>query len=377
MKKIGIIAEYNPFHLGHEYQIKYAKNILGAEDVVVIMSGNFTQRGLPAICDKHLRANAAVASGADIVIEMPPIVAVADTPMFAQGAVDILLEYGCNGILFGSEDDNLDIMKKIASIVATDKYWKYLEEIKENEHLSPDEARIRLLQEWTDDEQTDFTFVNKPNNLLGIYYISALYRRKQDIDIYTNKRLGQEYFESDITNVQGFASASAIRKLLKRQSINKKIFNWDELSKYMPNSMLEQLKVADRDNIMVFHEEFFDLYLDSIKKISRTDWNQICSNLPYEEIKKKVSRGSTFETVCDFALEYLPALKLYRIINWILLGIQQKSLNEFLDSDHIGWVVLAARTNCIDKDRKHASLLLTEEWNRIDKIYMQIMKKDE
>ena len=87
--RIGIVAEYNPFHNGHKYQIEYAKNVLKADSVVIAMSGNFTQRGVPAVCDKQIRADVAVDCGADIVVEMPLSICTADTPLFAQGAVDI------------------------------------------------------------------------------------------------------------------------------------------------------------------------------------------------------------------------------------------------------------------------------------------------
>ena len=104
MKIVGLIAEYNPFHNGHEYHIQKAKEVTGADTVIVVMSGNFVQRGAPAIMPKHLRAKVALKSGASLVLELPVCFATGSAEYFAQGAVALLDSLGCvDALCFGSE----------------------------------------------------------------------------------------------------------------------------------------------------------------------------------------------------------------------------------------------------------------------------------
>ena len=103
MKTVGIIAEYNPFHKGHAYQLQKAKELSGADYAVIVMSGDFVQRGYPAIVDKYVRAEMALRAGADLVIELPVSYAVGSAEAFAQGAVSVLEALGCVDFLcFGA-----------------------------------------------------------------------------------------------------------------------------------------------------------------------------------------------------------------------------------------------------------------------------------
>ena len=116
MKICACIAEYNPFHLGHLKHIEYMKNTLGAEKVVVIMSGNFTQRGEIAILDKFTRARHAVIAGADVVIELPTVFATANAESFAKGGVKIINDLGvasglCFGVESGKKEDYISLAK--------------------------------------------------------------------------------------------------------------------------------------------------------------------------------------------------------------------------------------------------------------------------
>ena len=104
MKITGLITEYNPFHNGHLYHLKKAKELTGADAVIVIMSGNYVQRGAPAVMPKHLRAKAALEAGVPIVIELPVCYSTGSAEYFASGAISILEKLGCiDAICFGSE----------------------------------------------------------------------------------------------------------------------------------------------------------------------------------------------------------------------------------------------------------------------------------
>ena len=117
----GIIAEYNPFHNGHEYMIQKVKEETGADYVIAVMSGDFTQRGIPGIADKHTRAKMAVACGADAVFELPVRCSTASAEQFATGAVALLGALSCVDYLaFGSECGNLSDFSKAAELLLTE-----------------------------------------------------------------------------------------------------------------------------------------------------------------------------------------------------------------------------------------------------------------
>lgn len=117
MKTVGIIAEYNPFHKGHAYQLRKAKELSGADFAVIVMSGDFVQRGCPALTDKYLRAEMALCSGADLVLELPVSYATGSAETFARGAVAVLEELGCvDALCFGSETGDLDSLWRYARL---------------------------------------------------------------------------------------------------------------------------------------------------------------------------------------------------------------------------------------------------------------------
>ena len=122
VKTAGIIAEYNPFHNGHEYHIMQTRNITGADYVIAIMSGNYVQRGTPAVMDKKIRTKSALLGGADLVIELPLFAACSSAPDFAIGAVSLLHKLGVIDYLsFGSECQDINKLKQIASFLSNMK----------------------------------------------------------------------------------------------------------------------------------------------------------------------------------------------------------------------------------------------------------------
>ena len=120
MKILGIIAEYNPFHKGHEYQIKKAKEISGADYIIAIMSGNYVQRGAPAIFDKSIRTKMALNAGIDAVFEIPALFSTASANDFAGYGISLLKILGADFISFGAENDNYKLMDTVAKVL-TDK----------------------------------------------------------------------------------------------------------------------------------------------------------------------------------------------------------------------------------------------------------------
>ena len=213
MKIVGLIAEYNPFHNGHLYHIRKAKEITGADAVLVIMSGNYVQRGTPAIMPKHLRAQVALESGVAAVFELPVCYATGSAEYFATGAVSLLNHLGCvDALCFGSECGNYALLERIAGILTEEPedYTFYLKEAL-RKGLSFPRARQQALSSYLKDENVD-QVLDEPNNILGIEYIKALYQTGSLIKGYTIQRKESGYHDRDLSG--NYSSASAIRRLL-------------------------------------------------------------------------------------------------------------------------------------------------------------------
>ena len=214
MKVTAIISEYNPFHKGHLYHIETAKKETKADFVIAIMSGNFVQRGTPAIFDKYTRTEAALRSGVDLVLELPAMYATASAEYFALGGVALANTLGIVDYLsFGSEYGQADKFMEAASLLLHEP-----EEMKQplkdalKEGLSYPAARAYAVK-TSHPELAEL--LETPNNILGIEYCKALLKLNSSIVPHTIKRQGQDY-HSDSTDA-GFASATGIRRLLEGQ----------------------------------------------------------------------------------------------------------------------------------------------------------------
>ena len=231
MKVLGITAEYNPFHNGHKYHIEKSRELTGADCVVAVMSGNFTQRGEAAILDKWERSRLAVENGVDLVVELPFVFACSRAQSFAEGAVDILRGLGAQIISFGSESGEIDELYGLAEAL-----------VKKSEEIAS--AREVFMQKGTSfakagelaaaevlGEEAVKLMVD-PNNILALEYLKRMIFWKEKghvIEPFTVKRHGSGYFEEN--SEMGFAGASAIRRMKTRE----------EFGKYVPENVAEAL----------------------------------------------------------------------------------------------------------------------------------------
>lgn len=208
MKTVGLITEYNPFHNGHAYHIEKAKMLTGADRVIVVMSGDFVQRGAPAVMPKHLRAESALLSGASLIIELPVCFATGSAEYFAQGSISLLNQLGCiDSICFGSECGDLHLLNEIAQILA-DEPIEYQTALKQalKQGASFPAARQEALNIYSDKYSE---ILASPNNILGIEYLKALAKIHSKMEPFTIKRIGAGYHDMDINGQ--FSSATAIR----------------------------------------------------------------------------------------------------------------------------------------------------------------------
>lgn len=218
MKVVGLITEYNPFHKGHQYHIEQALRLTGADAALVVMSGNYVQRGAPALLPKHLRAEAALRGGASVVIELPVCYAVGSAEYFAYGAVSLLTQLGCvDSICFGAETTDLPALEAIAQVLTEEPpAYRQLLQAALRSGLSFPQARQQALSAYFDDT-TLSSFLEQPNHILGIEYLKALRRLNSSIRPYVLQRTGAGYH--DLSVEHHYSSASAIRNLIAQDSV--------------------------------------------------------------------------------------------------------------------------------------------------------------
>lgn len=210
MKVIGIVAEYDPFHLGHQYQIRAARAQMGEDSAVVCaMSGNWTQRGSAAIADKWTRARLALLGGADLVLELPTPWATASAEQFAQGAVDLLERAGADALCFGSEAGELAALQAAADCLDGEAYRAALRRGLDG-GIAFAQARYRAVRECIGAAADCLLY---PNNNLAIEYLRAIRALGADMEPVTVLRQGDGHNAPPSGRV--FASASAVRKLLR------------------------------------------------------------------------------------------------------------------------------------------------------------------
>jgi predicted nucleotidyltransferase len=241
MKISAIISEYNPIHNGHVYHIRKTKEIAGSDAIVCIMSGNYVQRGIPAIIDKWNRTKAALKCGVDLVLELPVIYSLSSAEFFAFGAVSLINSLGAvDSISFGSEIGDINFITEIAKVLVDEpKCFKVkLKQLLEEGYAYPKARSLALIEYFSKDEGTyDENFIvnlSSSNNILGIEYIKSLLRLNSSIKPYTIKREGSNYNDKTLNNV--YSSATSIRKHIKDNK------NIDVLGDHLPTHSYELMK---------------------------------------------------------------------------------------------------------------------------------------
>jgi predicted nucleotidyltransferase len=234
MKAVGVIVEYNPFHNGHAFHLSEAKKSTGADVVIAVMSGNFLQRGEPALVSKWTRAKMAIYAGVDLVFELPYQFATQQAEIFASGAVSLLAAAGCEAICFGSESGNIhDFENTVQFIEKHDSFFQQQVRI----HLSNGVSYPRALSLAFFDLDPDTTVIDlsKPNNILGYHYIKAIQKEERSIQPLTIQRKNASYHDEQLP-IETIASATSIRKALfkEKQSL-------DDIKPYVPDTTFNLL----------------------------------------------------------------------------------------------------------------------------------------
>lgn len=265
MKTSGIIVEYNPFHQGHKYHINKTREITNSDYVVALMSGHFTQRGTPAICDKWLRTKMALKGGADLIIELPIIYSIRSAEYFAQASVRLLGSLNIiDSIVFGSEYDNIDVLNDIAKILlSNDQYYeKRLKNYLQKGSPFPNarkNALIDLIKLKKENKflanHNIFDILNGSNNILGIEYLKAKHKHDINIEMKTIKRIGQNYYSEQ--KDKDYISATAVRNSIYNN-------NLAEIKDKLPKFTYQMLDDEIKNNKIPINKEHLGIILLSI-----------------------------------------------------------------------------------------------------------------
>ncbi|MCI6730920.1 MAG: nucleotidyltransferase family protein [Lachnospiraceae bacterium] len=331
MKTVGIIAEYNPFHTGHAWQISEARRITGADCVIVIMSGDFVQRGTPAIMNKYMRTELALTGGADIVIELPVWISTASAMDFAEGAVSVFNALGCIDYLcFGSESGSTDKLKQAADLFLLEPD-NYKTELKKQLSCGKSFPKARKAA-WGFCTGENGDFLDLPNNILGISYLMALKKTKSHMKPVTVKRQGD--FHSLSTDNQ-FASASALRNSMMESSNSSELQN--RLSRFMPDSSAFTTFIHGyQKEYPVISDDFWPVL--KAKLLSESVWNETYYDLPDElaaRIRKQFFSCNTYEElVTALKTALYTRTRIERSLIHLLLDLKEE---EVLQWKEHGW----------------------------------------
>ncbi|RFZ76861.1 nucleotidyltransferase [Lacrimispora amygdalina] len=259
---VGIIAEYNPFHNGHAYHIRKAKELANAEYAVVVMSGDFVQRGSPAIYDKYTRTAMALSCGADLVLEIPSVFASSSAEDFASCAVALLNGLGAvDSLCFGSESGDMEKLSAIATILANEPAI-YSEElrIQLKKGAAFPKARNAALVTSGAVREEDASILSSPNNILGIEYLKAIYRQSASLIPLTIERNGSDYHDPLLTPDR-FCSATGLRKALKETD---HLSSEETIFDYVP----EPVKLKILESKPLYYDDFNLLLNTALLRLS-------------------------------------------------------------------------------------------------------------
>lgn len=226
MKIVGLIVEYNPFHLGHLYHIEQTKHLLNPNLIIAVMSGNFTQRGDIAIIDKFKRAEIALKHGVDLVIELPYPYATSSADRFSEGAIKLLHHLNVTDITFGSETNDPKKLQQLAKAIDSPSFDEQVKQLLKKGYSYPKATEEALKEHVPMINDID------ANDTLGIQYIRQIMKQAPHIDYHTIKRINNRYSDANLT-VGGISSATSIRKAFQRG---------EDVQSYVPTETLKALE---------------------------------------------------------------------------------------------------------------------------------------
>ena len=348
MKAVGLVTEYNPFHNGHLYHLNKAMELTGADISVAVMSGDFVQRGEPAVLDKYTRTSMALNSGVNLVVELPVNYAVSSAESFAAGALKVLDYVKADSIAFGSESGDIERLSKLAHILCDNEDTLYKEISKYTANgISYAAARQKVVEKLTDKDTA--ALLTSSNNILAVEYLKAIIKNKYAIKPYTIKRQGDSYNDTDIRSE--YASATALRENLKAGNISEYIpvkaglilssnTNYiypDDITEALFTRLLDILFASNYDK-NVFIENVMQ-YPDVSKEIAgrlyKSAMDMITRTVP-QGAESKDNGLFSFGSLCEhIKTKEVPLSRIKRALVRITLGLDKKHMEKYANEPYI------------------------------------------
>ncbi len=325
MKACGIVAEYNPFHKGHAYQIEQIKANKDVDLIIAVMSGNFLQRGEPAVLDKWTRTKMALAGGIDLVIELPVVWSTQPADYFAKGALQILSTLNIHYLSFGVENGNREDFLEAASYLVAEEE-EISRKIQENQEMNVPYAKQmeNIVLKMNPNFPLDF---RSPNIQLGLSYQKEIINSgfENKIDILPIQRKGAGYAEESIKSQSEFASATAIRKAMFRKEL---------VQSYLPSSSADYLykKIEEK----VSWENYFQLLKYQLTVQSESELREIYQMTEGLEnrLKKYIQEAHSFEEFIDkVKTKRYTRTRLQRLLTYVLLQMKAVDIYHELEND--------------------------------------------
>lgn len=368
MNIVGIICEYNPFHNGHVYHLSKVKELFPNSLVILVMSGNFTQRGIPSIIDKWDKTEIALKYGIDLVVELPFAFATQSADIFAHGAISILKELKAEYLVFGSESNNIERLKNLADISLNNKEYQELIKKYLDEGINYPTALSKALEPFNNET------ITTPNDLLGLSYIKEIIKQKANITPISIKRTNN-YHNNELEEL---SSATSIRNAI---SNNKNI------SDYVPNIVVDMLnkekhlqndyfpflkyKILTSDDLSIY--QTVDEGINKrIKKyiVTATNWEELVKSIKTKRYTYNRINRMLIHILCDFTkdkakkwqdISYIRILgfnddgqkylnKIKKELSLPLITTFSKSKDEMLQYEQIVTGVYSSILNEIDKN---------------------------
>lgn len=348
MKAVGLVTEYNPFHNGHLYHLNKAMELTGADISVAVMSGDFVQRGEPAVLDKYTRTSMALNSGVNLVVELPVNYAVSSAESFAAGALKVLDYVKADSIAFGSESGDIERLSKLAHILCDNEDTLYKEISKYTANgISYAAARQKVVEKLTDKDTA--AMLTSSNNILAVEYLKAIIKNNYAIKPYTVQRQGDSYNDTDIRSE--YASATALRENLKADNISKYIpvkaglilssnTNYiypDDITEALFTRLLDILFASSYDkNVFIENVmKYPDVNKEIAGRLYKSAMDMITRTVPHGAGSKD-NEAFSFGSLCEhIKTKEVPLSRIKRALVRITLGLDKKHMEKYSNAPYI------------------------------------------
>ena len=348
MKAVGLVTEYNPFHNGHLYHLNKAMELTGADISVAVMSGDFVQRGEPAVLDKYARTSMALNSGVNLVVELPVNYAVSSAESFAAGALKVLDYVKADSIAFGSESGNIERLSKLAHILCDNEDTLYKEISKYTANgISYAAARQKVVEKLTDKDTA--ALLTSSNNILAVEYLKAIIKNNYAIKPYTVQRQGDSYNDTDIRSE--YASATALRENLKADNIleyipvkaglilssNTNYIYPDNITEVLFTRLLDILFASNYDkNVFIENVmQYPDVNKEIAGRLYKSAMDMITRTVP-QRSESKDNGVFSFGSLCEhIKTKEVPLSRIKRALVRITLGLDKKHMEKYSNEPYI------------------------------------------